>query len=181
MVHRIIIAIVHGVHVVHDRVPGTRAADVSVAAAPSHLGMRPNGVPLGGRSIAVIAAVNIAIHHRVPLGMVLRHNMRSCGHRHMNVVIWSRNMHSVGLFHVDHLWWLWHWNVHSVMHHDRFHHGRSGHMDMLIDRWAWHVVRVVNRLDDLRRKSKIKNQLNAWAGIGSGTGTRTGRVFTTVW
>jgi len=34
-----------------------------------------------------IAAVNIAIHHRVPLGMVLRHNMRSCGHRHMNVVI----------------------------------------------------------------------------------------------
>ena len=36
MVHRIIIAIVHGVHVVHDRVPGTRAADISVAAAPSH-------------------------------------------------------------------------------------------------------------------------------------------------
>ena len=36
MVHRIVIAIVHGVHVVHDRVPGTRAADISVAAAPSH-------------------------------------------------------------------------------------------------------------------------------------------------
>ena len=35
---------------------------------------------------------------------------------------------------------------------DRFHHRRSRHMDMLIDRWAWHVVRVVNRLDDLRNK-----------------------------
>ena len=29
-------------------------------------------------------------------------------------------------------------------------------MDMLIDRWAWHVVRVVNRLDDLRNKVKAR-------------------------
>mmetsp|Transcript_30680 Transcript_30680/g.66106 ORF Transcript_30680/g.66106 Transcript_30680/m.66106 type:complete len:281 (-) Transcript_30680:107-949(-) len=142
-----VVAVVAG-HVGRSR-PAARATNLAVAAAPDLLGMRPHGVPCRGVAGAVVGVAGM-VHHSVPLGVVLCHDMRWRGDRHMDVVIWTTDVDSIGLFDVDHLWWLWHRNWHSLRHGDMLHHGGPRHVHMHILWRAWHVVGVVDGLHNRR-------------------------------
>mmetsp|Transcript_88609 Transcript_88609/g.141047 ORF Transcript_88609/g.141047 Transcript_88609/m.141047 type:complete len:252 (+) Transcript_88609:198-953(+) len=123
--------------------PTARASNLTVAAAPELLGMRPYRVPCSSVAGAVVGVAGM-VHHSVPLGVVLCHDMRWRGDGHVDVVIWTTDMDSIGLFDVDHLRWLWHRNSYSLRHGDMLHHGGSRHVHMHIFGRAWHVIGVVD-------------------------------------